>query len=84
MKAAEFHQARKFADTTFGRIAYVEQGSGPVALFVHGFPLNGFVWRGCARRSGRDPPMYRARFDGVGPQLKSPRRRTSASASKRK
>ena len=46
MKAAEFHQARKFADTTFGRIAYVEKGSGPVALFVHGFPLNGFAWRG--------------------------------------
>jgi len=46
MKAAEFHQARKFADTTFGRIAYVEKGLGPVALFVHGFPLNGFAWRG--------------------------------------
>ena len=46
MKAAEFHQARKFAETAFGRIAYVEQGSGPVALFVHGFPLNGFAWRG--------------------------------------
>src|SRR6204780_1952996 len=46
MKAAEFHQARKFADTTFGRIAYVEKGAGPVALFVHGFPLNGFAWRG--------------------------------------
>jgi len=46
MKAAEFHQLRKFADTTFGRIAYVEQGAGPAALFVHGFPLNGFAWRG--------------------------------------
>jgi haloalkane dehalogenase len=46
MKAAEFHQARKFADTAFGRIAYVEKGAGPVALFVHGFPLNGFAWRG--------------------------------------
>jgi haloalkane dehalogenase len=46
MKAAEFNQARKFADTTFGRIAYVEKGSGPVALFVHGFPFNGFAWRG--------------------------------------
>jgi pimeloyl-ACP methyl ester carboxylesterase len=45
MKAAEFHQARKFADTTFGRIAYVEKGSGPAALFIHGFPLNGFAWR---------------------------------------
>lgn len=46
MNAAEFHQARKFADTTFGRIAYVEQGAGPAALFIHGFPVNGFAWRG--------------------------------------
>jgi pimeloyl-ACP methyl ester carboxylesterase len=46
MKASEFHQARKFAETEFGRIAYVEQGAGPVALFVHGFPVNGFAWRG--------------------------------------
>jgi pimeloyl-ACP methyl ester carboxylesterase len=45
MKAAEFHQARKFAGTTFGQIAYVEKGSGPVALFIHGFPVNGFAWR---------------------------------------
>jgi len=45
MKASEFHQARKFADTTFGRIAYVEKGAGPVALFIHGFPVNGFAWR---------------------------------------
>ena len=37
MKAAEFHQARKFADTTFGRIAYVEKGSGPVALSFTAF-----------------------------------------------
>jgi pimeloyl-ACP methyl ester carboxylesterase len=46
MNAAEFHQLRKFADTTFGRIAYVENGSGPAALFIHGFPVNGFAWRG--------------------------------------
>ncbi len=46
MKAAEFHQARKFTETAFGRIAYVENGAGPAALFVHGFPLNGFAWRG--------------------------------------
>ena len=45
MNARQFHQARKFADTDFGRIAYVEQGAGPVALFVHGFPVNGFFWR---------------------------------------
>ncbi len=45
MNAEEFHRARKFADTPSGRIAYVERGSGPAALFLHGFPLNGFAWR---------------------------------------
>jgi pimeloyl-ACP methyl ester carboxylesterase len=44
--AAEFHGARRFADTRSGRIAYVERGRGPVALFLHGLPLNGFQWRG--------------------------------------
>lgn len=45
MNAEEFYRTRKFADTPFGRIAYVERGSGPAALFLHGFPLNGFAWR---------------------------------------
>jgi haloalkane dehalogenase len=40
-----FHQSRRFADTAFGRIAYVERGAGPPALFVHGALLNGFQWR---------------------------------------
>jgi pimeloyl-ACP methyl ester carboxylesterase len=31
--------------TPSGRISYTEQGSGPVALFVHGVLLNGFLWR---------------------------------------
>ena len=42
---AEFAAARCFADTSFGRIAYVERGDGPAALFLHGVPLNGFHWR---------------------------------------
>ena len=45
MDAATFHSLRRFVQTDSGRIAYVEQGSGPVALFVHGVPLNGFHWR---------------------------------------
>src|SRR5215831_591058 len=28
-----------------GRISYVEKGAGPVALFVHGVLLNGYLWR---------------------------------------
>src|SRR6202047_2988181 len=31
--------------TPSGRISYMEQGSGSVALFVHGVLLNGYLWR---------------------------------------
>jgi pimeloyl-ACP methyl ester carboxylesterase len=31
--------------TASGRISYTERGTGPVALFVHGVLLNGYVWR---------------------------------------
>jgi pimeloyl-ACP methyl ester carboxylesterase len=32
-------------ETASGRISYVEAGSGPVALFVHGVLLNKHLWR---------------------------------------
>src|SRR4029453_15652621 len=32
-------------NTPSGRIAYSEQGTGPVALFVHGVILNKHLWR---------------------------------------
>jgi haloalkane dehalogenase len=45
MTPTEFHANRKFADTPFGRIAYIEQGAGPATLFLHGLPLCGYEWR---------------------------------------
>jgi pimeloyl-ACP methyl ester carboxylesterase len=45
MEVAAFHSQRRYANTDSGRVAYIEQGSGPVALFIHGVPLNGFHWR---------------------------------------
>jgi pimeloyl-ACP methyl ester carboxylesterase len=45
MDIATFHKSRRFAETRSGRIAYIEQGQGPVALFIHGVPLNGYHWR---------------------------------------
>jgi pimeloyl-ACP methyl ester carboxylesterase len=45
MNVAQFHAARRFANTPSGEIAYSEQGQGPVALFLHGVPLNGLHWR---------------------------------------
>jgi pimeloyl-ACP methyl ester carboxylesterase len=50
MSAADFHAARQYARTSFGKIAYVERGAGDAALFLHGFPLNGFQWRGALER----------------------------------
>lgn len=48
--AAAFLKDRRFLRTRFGRIAYVERGAGEAALFLHGFPLNGYQWRGALAR----------------------------------
>jgi pimeloyl-ACP methyl ester carboxylesterase len=45
MDIASFHARRRFAKVKSGRIAYYEEGEGPVALFIHGVPLNGYHWR---------------------------------------
>lgn len=45
LDVAAFHARRRFARTASGDIAYVEQGAGPAAVFVHGVPLNGLHWR---------------------------------------
>ena len=45
MDIASFHARRRFAEVKSGRIAYFEEGEGPVALFIHGVPLNGYHWR---------------------------------------
>src|SRR3984885_15126439 len=36
---------KRNVQTPSGRISYTEQGSGPVALFVHGVLLNDHLWR---------------------------------------
>jgi len=48
--APTFRAARRFANLSFGKIAYVERGEGDAALFLHGAPLNGFQWRGAIDR----------------------------------
>lgn len=48
--AAAFLKARRFVSTSAGEIAYVERGRGAAALFLHGFPLNGYQWRGALAR----------------------------------
>jgi pimeloyl-ACP methyl ester carboxylesterase len=45
MSRQDFFAGRRQVETPSGRISYVEHGSGPVALFVHGVLLNGYLWR---------------------------------------
>lgn len=42
---AEVWMVRHSVETPSGRISYLEQGKGPVALFVHGVLLNGYLRR---------------------------------------
>jgi haloalkane dehalogenase len=50
MDVQAFHASRKFADLPISRVAYVERGHGLTAMFIHGYPLNGFQWRGALAR----------------------------------
>lgn len=62
----EFNRMRRFADLPIGRIAYVERGKGQVALFLHGFPLNGYQWRGALERLSPYRRCIAADFMGLG------------------
>ncbi|WP_368563252.1 alpha/beta fold hydrolase [Pseudoxanthomonas sp. UTMC 1351] len=63
---AAFTALRRFAETPFGRIAYVEQGRGAAALFLHGLPLNGFHWRGSLERLSPHRRCIALDFLGLG------------------
>jgi hypothetical protein len=50
-----YNNERRFLATSYGRIAYIDRGAGDEVLFLHGFPLSSFQWRGAIDRlsSGR-------------------------------
>ena len=50
LDAARFAALRRFVDTPYGKVAYVARGAGRAVLMLHGFPLNGFQWRGAIER----------------------------------
>ena len=45
MAADRSSAIRRTVEIPSGHISYLEQGSGPVALFVHGVLLNSYLWR---------------------------------------
>ena len=50
----------------YGRVAYVERGRGSTALFLHGYPLNGYQWRGALERLSPYRRCIAADFLGLG------------------
>jgi len=45
MNGKDYFAGQRTVETPSGTISYVEHGSGPAALFVHGVLLNGYLWR---------------------------------------
>jgi haloalkane dehalogenase len=64
--AAAFHAATRFVHTSSGRIAYVDRGRGKAALFLHGFPLNSFQWRGAIEQLSTERRCLAPDFLGLG------------------
>lgn len=66
MNAAEWRAARRFAMNRFGRIAFVDQGKGDAAMFLHGFPLSSYQWRGAVARLSGERRCIAPDFLGLG------------------
>jgi len=52
MDAAWYQKNRRYAALPMCKVAYVEHGRGPAALFLHGLTLNGYQWRGALEHLG--------------------------------
>ena len=72
MNAHTFRAERRLIETPFAKIAYVERGRGDAALFLHGYPLNGFQWRGAIERLSPYRRCIAADFMGLGYTLTPP------------
>lgn len=64
--ARRHDRERRFAETAFGRIAHIDRGTGPAALFLHGFPLSSFQWRGAIDRLSADRRCLAPDLMGLG------------------
>jgi haloalkane dehalogenase len=64
--AAAWTAARRFTSLRFGRVAYVDRGTGDAALFLHGFPLSSFQWRGAFDRLANERRCVAPDFLGLG------------------
>lgn len=65
-EAQRYDRERRYAQTRYGRIAYIDRGRGSAVLLLHGFPLNGFQWRGVIDRLSRQRRCLAPDFMGLG------------------
>lgn len=65
-RGAAWKSWRRFAPLTGGEVAYVDRGSGPAVLFLHGFPLSGFQWRHAVEQFGTSRRCIVPDFLGLG------------------
>lgn len=66
LDAADYRATRRYANLSFGKIAYIERGQGKAAIFLHGIPLNSFQWRGAIARLSPHRRCIAPDFMGVG------------------
>ncbi|WP_044562037.1 alpha/beta fold hydrolase [Azospirillum sp. B4] len=71
LDAAAYRSLRRYAGTPFGHVAYIGQGPADGraaldALFLHGFPLNSFQWRGAIDRLSAHRRCLAPDFLGLG------------------
>jgi haloalkane dehalogenase len=66
LEVHSYTEMRRYAQLKNCRVAYVQQGGGPTALFLHGFPLNGFQWRGVIPRLEHYRRCIAPHFMGLG------------------
>ena len=62
MQLQQLDAHRHTVTTRSGDISYLDIGTGPVALFVHGIATNAYLWRNvidAAGRRHRAAPLHR-------------------------
>jgi len=66
LDAATYRRERRYAHLPCGDVAYFDRGRGPATLFLHGFPLNSFQWRGVIARLSGDRRCIAPDWLGLG------------------
>src|SRR5438045_7326274 len=64
MQLQELDAARRSVTTRSGEISYIDIGTGPAAVFVHGVATNAYLWRNVigalvSQQSGQRPSRRR-------------------------